>query len=184
MRKMTTKEIFAESFREIAERKNVGKITIGDIAANCEMSSATFYRHFRDKYDLIAWIYGQECDEIMQRYKDYPRRLEDIAAGWVGYCEENRDYLLNLINNTSGYSSFFTSMVESHIRAVEKDIAQRSGKDALTEKVHMMVYLFSAGMVRLMYAWLAGKIEASKEALVEAIVDSIPASLLPLITQK
>ena len=48
MKRKTAKEILAESFRELAE----------EIADNCEYSPATFYRHFRDKYDLIAWDYA------------------------------------------------------------------------------------------------------------------------------
>jgi len=54
MRRKTAKEILAESFRELAESKSVDKITVRDITQNCGYSAATFYRHFQDKYDLIA----------------------------------------------------------------------------------------------------------------------------------
>ena len=57
MKRKTTKEILAESFRELAENRPVDKITIQEIVDNCDFSPATFYRHFRDKYDLIAWDY-------------------------------------------------------------------------------------------------------------------------------
>lgn len=49
MNRKTTKEILADSFREIAEKKSVDKITIQEIVDNCEYSPATFYRHFKDK---------------------------------------------------------------------------------------------------------------------------------------
>ena len=35
-------------------KKSIDKITVKDITENCGYSSATFYRHFKDKYDLIA----------------------------------------------------------------------------------------------------------------------------------
>ena len=69
MERKNTKEIIAESFQEVAEQKNVDKITISDIVANCGMSSATFYRHFRDKYALITWIYVKNCDETYEQYR-------------------------------------------------------------------------------------------------------------------
>lgn len=54
MKRQTTKEILAASFREFATKKTVDKITIQDIADESGYSPATFYRHFSDKFDLIA----------------------------------------------------------------------------------------------------------------------------------
>ena len=73
MKRKTTKEILAESFRELAEGKSVDKITVQEIVNNCDYSTATFYRHFKDKYDLIAWDYARKTAAIMGRIngKDY-----------------------------------------------------------------------------------------------------------------
>ena len=54
LKRKTAKEILAESFREVAEHKNIDKITVRDITENCGYSSAAVYRQFRDKYDRIA----------------------------------------------------------------------------------------------------------------------------------
>ena len=59
MKRKTTKGILAESFRELAEGQSVDKITVQEIVDNCDYSTATFYRHFKDKYDLIAWNYAR-----------------------------------------------------------------------------------------------------------------------------
>lgn len=67
MKRKTAKEILAVSFRELAEKKKADKITVRDIAENCGYSTTTFYRHFKDKYDLIAWEYTQNVSEIMNR---------------------------------------------------------------------------------------------------------------------
>ena len=67
MKRKTSKEILAESFRELARAKSIDRITIADITENCGYSPATFYRQFRDKYDLIAWDYTRGVAEIMDR---------------------------------------------------------------------------------------------------------------------
>ena len=54
MKRKTTKEILAESFMELMTTKPVSKITIIDIVENCGMTKPTFYRYFKDKYDLMA----------------------------------------------------------------------------------------------------------------------------------
>ena len=67
LKRKTTKEILAESFQELAANKRIDKITITEITSNCGMSQPTFYNHFKDKYDLIVWIYIHESGEIMSK---------------------------------------------------------------------------------------------------------------------
>ncbi len=75
MKRKTAKEILAESFIELAQTKNIDKITVKDITENCGYSSATFYRQFRDKYDLIAWSYTQDLRNIVDK-------LEYTESSW------------------------------------------------------------------------------------------------------
>lgn len=67
MKRKNAKDLLAESFRELAQTKNINKITIQEIVSNCGYSPATFYRQFQDKYDLIAWDYAQGIARIMSR---------------------------------------------------------------------------------------------------------------------
>ena len=67
MKRKTAKEILADSLHELAEGRQIDKITVREIAANCGYSSATFYRQFRDKYDLIAWDYARQIEKVMSR---------------------------------------------------------------------------------------------------------------------
>lgn len=93
MKRKTAKEILAESFRELAEKKNIDKITVRDITENCGYSSATFYRQFKDKYDLIVWDHTQRVAEVMNQIgkNDYPwnRTLHDGAKDF----QNNKEYL-------------------------------------------------------------------------------------------
>ena len=61
----TAREVFAESFRELASKKPVDKITVPDIVGNGGYSKTTFYRLFKDKYGLMAWDYTTRHQEIM-----------------------------------------------------------------------------------------------------------------------
>lgn len=67
MVRKTTKEILAESFQELARQKPINKITIANITDNCGLTQPTFYRYYKDKYDLIAWIYVTDSGKIMQQ---------------------------------------------------------------------------------------------------------------------
>ena len=109
MKRKTAKELLAESFRELAQDRDIDKITVQDIAKNCGYSVATFYRQFRDKYDLIAWDYARDVQKLPEQedgsQKDWRKSLSDAAE----YYDEQRQYLANLLTNTSGYDSFMTA---------------------------------------------------------------------------
>ncbi len=112
MKRKKAKEILADSFRELAETKAIDKITVKDITGNCDYSPATFYRHFKDKYDLIAWDDTRKLEEIMSRIgaDDYPFRQTLIDAAL--YFQEQKEYLANLFLHTSGLDSFVENMTE------------------------------------------------------------------------
>ena len=65
MQKKTTRELIAESFLELAAKRPINKITITSITDNCGLTQPTFYRHFKDKYDLICWIYVTEAQKSL-----------------------------------------------------------------------------------------------------------------------
>ena len=67
VKRKTAKELLAESFWELAEEKPIDRITVGEIVRNCGYSTATFYRHFKDKYDLIVWAYTQTVADTMNQ---------------------------------------------------------------------------------------------------------------------
>lgn len=52
-----TKFMIARGLKQLLETKSFTDITIGDIVRHCKMSRNTFYYHFKDKYDVINWIF-------------------------------------------------------------------------------------------------------------------------------
>lgn len=117
------RELLADSFRKRAQSTNADRITVQDIAANCGYSPATFYRNFRDKYDLIAWEYARGTAAIINRMEeksDYSWRqtLLDSALRF----QSERAYLANLFLHTSGHDSFVLYMTDINFETVKNCI--------------------------------------------------------------
>ncbi|MCI6859159.1 MAG: TetR/AcrR family transcriptional regulator C-terminal domain-containing protein [Eubacterium sp.] len=55
-----TKEKMAQAFKRLVLKKPFQKITISDIAKESAMTRENFYYHFRDKYDILRWIFDRE----------------------------------------------------------------------------------------------------------------------------
>ena len=58
---IVTKKVLAEGFKELMAKKPFEKITISDITDICGLNRQTFYYHFRDKYELLNWVFYNEA---------------------------------------------------------------------------------------------------------------------------
>ena len=45
------------------ETESFHKISVSDIMLHCQMRRQTFYYHFKDKFELLSWIYREETKE-------------------------------------------------------------------------------------------------------------------------
>ena len=55
MRNNQMKQRIWASFYALSESISFDRLTVEKIVAHCGISKATFYRHFRDKYDLLNY---------------------------------------------------------------------------------------------------------------------------------
>lgn len=176
MKRKTSKEILAESFREVAERKNIDKITVRDITENCGYSPATFYRQFRDKYDLIAWDYAREFKRILLGMNGSNAEWQNVLRNVADFFRERKTYLANLFLHTGGLESFIAYMQEVHYQSLREIVEKASGRsvDAMTE---MILRLYVLGTAQFTSEWILGKWEAAAEELAVVFEQTLPVPL-------
>lgn len=174
MKRKSTREILAESFRELAQDRPVSQITVPDIVSNCGYSKTTFYRLFRDKYDLIAWDYARALKELMDRTEslgyDWKRTLLEAAL----FFQEHRNYLRNLLLNTRGFDSFSKYIKQIHMESFRGCVLKASGAAGLDVKTEMSVRTYCGGTVDLVCDWILGLYEVSPEELAEVFENCVP----------
>ena len=72
----STKKKIADCVRQLMKRKEISKITIGDIMEATGMSRQSFYYHFKDIYDVLEWI---GCND----FKDQLQGQYDSMEKWA-----------------------------------------------------------------------------------------------------
>jgi len=55
-----TKKALAQALKELMCEEPLARISVGDICERCGMNRKSFYYHFKDKYDLVNWIFYTE----------------------------------------------------------------------------------------------------------------------------
>lgn len=70
-----TKRALAASLKELMAEQPFDKINVAQICQRCNMNRKSFYYHFKDKYDLVNWIFDTEFIELIKH--------ENLSAGYT-----------------------------------------------------------------------------------------------------
>lgn len=121
-----TKRALASALKQLMEAKPFTKISVTDICEACEMNRKSFYYHFKDKYDLVNWIYYTECVAVLRK-KEYETEWE-LLNDLCGYFYENRSFYRKtlFLEGQNSFSDYFRDILESMI---SEDIEQIFGQE-------------------------------------------------------
>jgi AcrR family transcriptional regulator len=68
LRMTHTKQSLINAFFSLVNKKDFEKITIADITKGAQVNRATFYAHFKDKYELIDYIIEDFATVSIENY--------------------------------------------------------------------------------------------------------------------
>lgn len=63
-----TKRALAAALKELMEQKPFSKINVAEICEKCGMNRKSFYYHFKDKYDLVNWIFDTDFTKVLETH--------------------------------------------------------------------------------------------------------------------
>lgn len=137
-----TKGKMAEAFKELVCKKSFQKITISDIAKESAMTRENFYYHFRDKYDIMHWIFEQQIAEKLPG--DEESFEEWFYALFCNICEDYRYYrkLIKSLNIEEVRSDLYP-LFERRIRLVVQNALDDSVWNLRKEKEDFCVSFFT-----------------------------------------
>ena len=120
--KERTKWMFANAIFDIITKKDLAKIRIKDLCEYCGTDRQTFYYHFKDKYDLVAWIYQNDLNYSLSLYDNF-------------YCKEQTEVLLHRISEKQyfyrkAFADTNQNSLFSYMRAANMKVTENILKNA------------------------------------------------------
>ena len=117
-----TRNAMAAAMKTLMKEKKLSKISIADICGACGMNRNSFYYHFKDKYDLVNWIFYTEFVSNIQ-LEDYPdalHLLEDICD----YLYQERTFYKAAlkIEGQNSVREYFSEVMEPYLRYLADQI--------------------------------------------------------------
>lgn len=158
-----TKKALGAALKELMSQKPLGKINVGEICEKCHMNRKSFYYHFKDKYDLVNWVYHTEFVENIRTksYGDGWDLLEDICA----YFDQNRSFYTNALQVTgqNSFSQYFTQFMRPIIKIYYKEIFETE------EHQDFYVTFFTDAFQAAIFRWLTEDTETPAKEFVRLI---------------
>lgn len=175
---MNTKKILAESLEKLLMKKNLDDIQVSEIVAGTSLSRKTFYRHFKDKYDLASWYFAQFYEASFGRITDdltwEEALLRHLDIYEEKYCVLKNAYASRDINGLRNYDIAITR------KTYEKYLTLK-GSDINSETMRFAIDIASSGGTDMVIEWLLSAMKMEKNKLVLLLKQTLPKDILKYI---
>lgn len=169
-----TKKNILNAFNQLIPKHDFDKITVSMIAAEADVSSATFYRYFKDKYDVMNYNYKLLLDYYVnpQRCHDY----QDLFYYLFRVARESWRYLEHAFDST-GVNSFSTYIYKYSYETARQITMQNRDGEGFTPEEELQCDVFCRGISYMYENWIMGKYQISAEDAAKALYQIMPKTL-------
>lgn len=176
-----TKQALANALKELMEETSFKRITVSDICERCNMNRKSFYYHFRDKYDLVNWIFDTEVLVFLQD-RDSDRSWDErwsFLEKACRYFDDNRIFYHKVLQ-FKGQDSF-----SDHLREFMRPLLLERIEDATGSRnvPSIAVDFIVDGLACAFERWLLSKEYISADQFV-TIMRSIIETVAIRVTEK
>lgn len=168
-----TKNSIIESFNRLISKWHFDKITVEMIAREAGVSHATFYRYFKDKFDVMNANYKNLLDyyatpEKCGSYRELYCNLFRAALDW-------RD--IQKAFESTGINSFSSFIYEYSYNTALQITKQNRGGEGFTEAERLQSEVYCKGISYMYERWIKGQYDLTPEDAADALYEMMPKSL-------
>ncbi len=163
-----TKLWIADAMKRLLEKKPLEKIFVTDICKEAEIRRPTFYYHFIDKYDLMAWIF---CQKTMKT------DVLSVASASSAMNDMLKDYIFFKRAFEDNSQSPMWAYMHAYFVKRYADIAREKTGDVLDTQTVFSIRLYCYGTIGMTKEWLMKDNITPAETIVKMMFNSMPERL-------
>ncbi len=164
-----TKLWIADVMKKLMAKKPLDKIRVTEICRIADIQRPTFYYHFKDKYDLVAWIFFMDA---------FQTDLLSIESGAEGLNRMRKEYhFYKSAYEDTSQNALWQYMLEYFVERYSYEAMTRLGVDTLDTQVSYSIRLYCYGGVGMTREWLMNDYITPAETVVEMMYNSMPECL-------
>lgn len=164
-----TKLLIADTLKELMKYQSLDQIRITRICQLADIQRTTFYYHFKDKYDVVAWVYFHNSEV---------NNLADVEAAAASMSAMKNDMLFyrRAYADTS-QNALWNHLVEYYTSAYTALAKEKLKTDVLDTQTAFSIRMYCYGSVSMSKEWVLYDNKTSPTTLVKMMFASMPDSL-------
>lgn len=164
-----TKIWIADIMKRLMKSKSIDKIRITQICSEAEIERSTFYYHFKDKYDLVAWIFFHDA---------FVTDVISVESAAESMNRMRKDYLFyKRAYEDNSQNPLWQYMLEYFDNRYCQEAMRLLHADSLDTQTKYSIRLYCYGAVGMTREWLLTDNIAPAETVVEMMFQSMPERL-------
>lgn len=161
--KNLSKQAFATAFEQMVQTISIDKIRVTQLAKVVGSTPQTFYYHFQDKYDLVAWIYLQDYLAIVKNSTESfsPQQIMLMMSKF----ESRKTFYQKAFTDKS--QNAIEKYANHHSISVAKKAVQQFQKTPLTSQQEIAIIYHQYGVTGLFIDWIFNRVDMDIQQLAE-----------------
>ena len=167
-----TKNAYASALKKLLQQEPFEKVTVSQICEKYDLSRKNFYYHFRDKYDLVDWIFDEDCIAL---FKDGSDGRWESFEKLCNYFYENREFYRKVLT-VEGQNSFSAHFEEFLYPLIQNRLQNIFGEKEVNS---ICVDFTTDGLICTIRRWLLSKDPVPAEKFVstlKSLVENVAAN--------
>lgn len=107
---MINKDMIVESYKALVLKNKTTKISVKELSQNIGISRTTFYKYFKDTYDIIEYIFVSDAMIPMETLINNNINSKTIVENWYSSFYRNKDFY-QLAIKENGQNSLFDTII-------------------------------------------------------------------------
>ncbi len=164
-----TKRWIADRMREIMKHKPIDKIRVTEICKAADIERPTFYYHFKDKYDLVVWMF---CTDA------YGTDVVSPASAAAGLRRMKQEILFyRRAYEDVSQNALWRCMLEYFVRRYTEQAKESLGAGVLDPQLAYSIRFYCMGAVGMTQEWVLNDNTTPAETAVQMMFASMPENM-------
>ena len=160
-----------QSFRDLLCDKRYRSVAVKDICERAHVSRKTFYSNFRDKEDIVAYIFKRDVIQPLRQVNAVftPDEAKDltqmIQSKIYRAIYDDREYYRNLVVAMKGHDDTFIRVATNAIYEFDREVLDHVGFKGDDEHADYISYFYASSQAMLMQKWICDNYPLSVDEL-------------------
>jgi AcrR family transcriptional regulator len=148
------------SFRDLLCDKRYRSITVKDICARAHISRKTFYANFRDKEDIVSYVFTRDVIQPLHHinavftHEEAQRMTPTIQTKIYQPIYDDREYYRNLVVAMKGHDDTFIRVATNAIYEFDRETLDALGFSGGEQLADYISYFYASSQAMLMQKWI------------------------------